>query len=66
MDASVPAMDMSEDSPKYRPKMIPEPRKAPSVWKAKYTGNFLQRSLPSRQRAKVTAGFRWPPGNNTR
>lgn len=39
------------------------PKKAPIVWKRKYTGNFLQRSLPSRHRANVTAGFRWPPVN---
>lgn len=45
------------------PKMMAAPKKAPIVWKRKYMGNFLQRSLPSRHRAKVTAGFRWPPAN---
>lgn len=46
--------------------MMAEPKKAPIVWKRKYMGNFLQRSLPSRHRAKVTAGFRWPPVNGRR
>lgn len=47
--------------PKYMPNMIQDPRKAPRVWNKKSTGNFLEGSLPNRQRVKVTAGFRWPP-----
>lgn len=41
--------------------MIAAPKKAPSVWNIKYTGNFLHFSLPKRQRANVTAGFKCPP-----
>lgn len=48
------------------PNIIPEPRKAPRVWARKYTGNFLQGSLPNKQREKVTVGFMWPPAKNKR
>jgi len=44
--------------PKYMPNTIPAPRNAPNVWKRKNVGNFFQGSLPRRQSAKVTAGFR--------
>lgn len=47
--------------PKYMPNTTAAPRKAPSVWKKKNNGSFLQGSLPSKHSVKVTAGFRWPP-----